>query len=305
MTTNIEGDLYTLTTYDGQVMEFPDGVQFFLQQGNFAAPPVDWVTRRGYKQHGVTEVDYFLQPRTIEARYHHNPVTPRTAYWDLRAELIDFLRHNRGGPLTFTAIFADGRERSLVVRADPGLVLPPNQLSDNNWDIDETLQFVAFDPIWFDAAITTLAANLVTQTDLVFPITFPIVFGMNSGVNATFTITYAGTWVSYPTIVLTGPYTRAALVNVTTGARIGMSVAIGAGATRTIDLTPGSQSITDENGDNAFSELDAGSNLIDFNFKPDPEVPGGIQTVTASLVGGDVAQGSAVSITYRTRYFGI
>jgi hypothetical protein len=302
---NIEGDLYSLTTYDGRVLEFPDGVQFFLEQGNFAAPPVEFVTRRGYKQHGVTEVDYFLQPRTIEAHYHHNGVTPRDDYWSLRADLIDFLRHNRGGPMTFTVTFPDGRQRSLMVRADPGLVLPPNQLSNNNWDIDETLQFIAFDPIWFDDQLTTLSASLAAQADLVFPITFPIVFGMNSGVNSTFNLTYTGTWVSYPTIVVHGPYTRAAFVNSVTGARIGLGVAIGATATRTIDLTPGSQSLTDENGNNVFSDLDAGSNLVDFNFKPDPEVPNGVQSVTASLVGGVVSQGSAVSMTYRTRYFGI
>lgn len=306
---NLEGDLYILTTQDGLEFEFPDGVHFFIEQGNFAAPPVEFVTRRGYKQHGVTEVDYFLQPRTIEAHYHHNPAdagpgeTSRDAYWTLRAELIDFLRHNRGGPLRFTVRFPDGRARALLVRADPGLVLPPAQLADNNWDIDERLQFVAFDPVWFDPDEAVYAAGSSASVDLVFPITFPIVFGPSGVFFSTGAVTYEGTWPSWPTMTLTGPYTRVSLTNTATGATIGLSVAIGAGETRTIDLRPGQQSIVDGSGNNKFGDLSPGSNLIDFNLRPDPEVPGGLQTIEAVYTDGTGA--SAFLLAFNVRYFGI
>jgi len=139
---------------------------------------------------------------------------------------------------------------------------------------------------------------------LIFPITFPITFGTSDEFFTTGNITYAGTWRTYPIITITGPYTRANIQQVTMGINIALSVAITAGETRIIDLTPGAQSITDGNGDNKFSDLGAGSDLVDFAIYPDPEVAGGIQSITAQLVGG-VAGVSGASISYYERYFGL
>lgn len=303
----ISGDSYKFETDDGKLLEFPSDDQFLIEYGNFGAPPVEFVTRRGYKQHGVTEVDYFLQPRSLEFHIHHNAVSGnRNDYWDLRNELVDFFRHSRGGPILFTVIMPDGRNRSIYVRANPGIVFPPNQQDENNWSVDEPLEFTAFDPIWFDSREVTAVVNASASSDLVFPITFPIRFGVsNSGVSSSFTITYDGTWISYPTITLTGPYTRVTISNQTTGARIGLSVGIGAGETRVIDLTSGDQSIVDGSGNNKFSDLDPSSNLIDFGILPDPQAEDGINLITIEMVDGVQASGSSASMTYKVRYFGI
>ena len=79
----------------------------------------------------------------------------------------------------------------------------------NKWDefgFLETLRFVAPDPTFYDPAQWSLNWSLgIVQTELEFPITFPIEFSESLIQAATNTITYDGTWLNYPMIVITGP----------------------------------------------------------------------------------------------------
>lgn len=297
------GDLIHIRTHDGQELFFGDPDFRLPTYGGLGAPPTQFITRRGYKQNSQTEIDYLLNPRTITVELWRSPACDRQTYWDNRAALHQFLRPNRGGPLTFTLRTPNGDLRSIIVRADPGLVLP-SQANDNSWNIKEQLDFIANDPLFFDAEQTVQALTSSTQQQLVFPITFPITFGTSDVFLTTGNLTYIGTWKSYPVVTLTGPYTRAQIQHVTLGINIMLSVAIAAGETRIIDLAPGSQSITDGNGNNKFSDLGAGSNLVDFAIYPEPEVPGGVQELTVQLVDGIGGQSSA-SIAYFNRYFAL
>lgn len=297
------GDVIHIATADGNELYFTDQDFKLLAYGNLGAPPTQFITRRGYKQNSETEVDYLLNPRTISVELWRSPACDRQTYWDNRSELHDFLRPNRNGPITFTLRTPNGNLRSIIVRADPGMVFPPAP-QNNNWDLRESIDFIAFDPVFFDAVQSGGALSAAVQTELVFPITFPITFGATGLYLTTGSITYTGTWRSYPIITLTGPYTRAVITNQQTGIVIYMSVAILAGEQRIIDLTPGSVSIVDQNGDNKFSDLGAATNLIDFALLPDPEVAGGIQEITIQLIDG-VNGTSDASLTYYNRYFGL
>lgn len=303
MSNNQVGDVLQITTYDGNNLVLINQEVKLLAYGNLGASPTQFITRRGYRQNGATEVDFLLQPRTITVELWHSPACDRQTYWDTRQELHNFLRPNRNGPLTFTLQTPDGEERSITVRADPGLVFP-SQNNNNNWNIQEQMDFVAYDPTFFDSAQTVMALSSITQTQLIFPITFPITFGTSDVFLTTGTITYLGTWKTYPLITLTGPYTRANIQHVGLGINISLSTAILQGETRIIDLTPGAQSIVDGSGVNKFSDLGTGSDLVDFAIYPDPEVAGGLQTITAQLVDG-VAGISTASIAYYDRYFGL
>lgn len=297
------GDVVQITTFDGDTLVLIRDDVKLLAYGNLGAPPTQFITRRGYKQNGATEIDFLLDPRTISVELWHSPACSRQDYWDVRKELHDFLRPNRNGPITFTLQTPNGNLRSIIVRADPGLVFPA-QNNNNNWNVQEQMDFIAFSPLFFNFAVSTTALSSTTQTQLVFPITFPITFGTSDVFLTTGSITYLGTWKSYPIITLTGPYTRAVISNVEAGVALFMSVAIAAGEQRIIDLTPGAQSIEDANGVNKFSDLGAGSNLIDFAIYPDPEVAGGIQNITVQMVGGTPGT-SVASISYYERYFGL
>lgn len=295
------GDVLQLTTFDGKLLIFNDQVITCTAYGNFGAPPTDYQTRRGYKQDGATEVGFTLSPRTISLNLYRVGTCDRQAYWDNRLAIHEFLRPNRNGPITLTLCTPNGDLRSLIIRAEPGFVLPP--INTNNWDIQEDLDFIAFDPIWFATDATVLSLTAETQVQLIFPITFPITFGTSDRWLTTGAITYEGTWRSYPTITLTGPYTRVQIKNVTTGVVINLNTAIIAGETRIITLTPGAQSIVDGNGVNKFAELGPGSDLINFNIRPDPEVPDGIQTITAQFINGTID--STMTLTYNERFFAL
>lgn len=297
------GDVIHIETHDGNELFFTDADVKLLAYGNLGAAPTNFITRQGYKQNGATEVDFLLQPRTITIELWRSGECDRQTYWDNRRELHDFLRPNRNGPLTFTIRTPNGDLRSIVVRADPGMVFPP-QTNTNDWQLRESFDFIAFDPTFFNSAQVELVLSAASQLQLVFPITFPISFGTSDEFLSSGTITYDGTWKSYPTITLDGPYTRAVITNVTTGVVIFMSVAILAGEQRILNLTPGSQSITDANGVNKFSDLGVGSNLIDFALFPDPEVANGQQEITIQLVGGTNGVSDA-SLTYYQRYFAL
>jgi hypothetical protein len=297
------GDVLLITTADGNTLSFSDPDVRLLAYGSLGAPPTQFITRQGYKQNSLTELDYLLQPRTITVELWHSPACDRQTYWDIRSELHDFLRPNRGGPLTFTLRTPNGDLRSIIVRADPGMVFP-GSANNNNWNVQESFDFIAFDPTFFDATSTTNTLTVDAQLQLIFPIIFPITFGSTLVFLSTGTITYTGTWKSYPTITLDGPYTRAAIINTATGVQINLNVAIILGEQRIITLTPGSQSIVDALGNNQFGDLGPGSDLIDFALLPDPEVAGGIQTITVQLIDGVNGQ-SAASIVYANRYFAL
>lgn len=193
-------------------------------------------------------------------------------------------------------------QRSIVVRADPGLTLPKDPNREANWNIDEEINLIAFNPIWQDTVVQSLAVAQAAQQNLVFPITFPITFGTN-GLLLVATINYPGTWYAYPKITLTGPYNFCTILNVQTGAQIVMSVPLITGQQRIISTTPGQMSIVDQNGVNYFAELGPSSDLVDFNIRGNPEVPNGINTFNIIMNG--FAAGSAASISYQNQYFAL
>lgn len=298
------GDVIHITTADGNELFFTGETVRLLAYGNLGAPPTEFITRKGYKQNGVTEVDYLLQPRTIAVQLYHAAGCDRQDYWDTRLALHEYLRPNRGGQLTFTLRTPNGDLRSIKLRADPGLEFPITSPAENDWFIDEQFQFIAFDPLFYDDAAIDVTLSAATQLQLIFPIIFPITFGTSDEFLTTGNIVYPGTWRTYPTITLTGPYTRAVIQNVTLGITLYMSVAIAAGEQRIITLTPGQQSIVDQDGNNKFSDLGVGANLVDFAIYPEPEVANGTQEITVQMIDGVSGQ-SAATISYYNRYFAL
>lgn len=289
-------------TVDGDMIVMPGDVYAYETfPGNFGIPPINYITRQGYKQHGVTEIDYILQTREFDLEFWRAPACNRSDYWTNRAALVDFFRPNRGGPITLTLTREDSTQRALTVRANPGPIFDSRQTND--WNIRERLSFTAFDPIWFNPSQNSLSVSSGISTDLVFPITFPIQFGA-SGLLFTQSITYLGNWPSFPVLRVDGPYTSVSITNLTTDVSIYLTVPISAVQHRILDLTPGTQSLVDENGDDAFGDLGPTSNLVDFNLRPDPEITGGVQTIQAVMYGGSAGV-SAFSLSYYDRYIGI
>lgn len=301
-------DVQTFETFDGEKLILANQTGdslFYISFGNYGMPPVEYLTRRGYKQDGSTVIDYTVNDRSIQVTFHQKTACTRQQYWQYRAALIDFFRPNRGGALTLTVREAGGNKRSLKIYAAPGFVFSPSAPDESGFIIEEPITFIAYDPIWYDPASATTVLTGIAASQLVFPATFPIVFSPDGTTYST-TITYVGNWNSYPIVTITGPYTSATIRNASTGVSVVLFVTIGAGQQRIIDFTPGSQSIVDENGVDQFGDLSPSpnSNLVDFNIRPHPAVLNGVNDIEITLVGGVIGT-SAVTIEFNSRYIGI
>lgn len=304
------GDLHSITTADGQSLYFPQDKQVFTAYGGYGAPPIDYQTRQGYKQDGVTEVNYQLAQRTISINLYRAGFCEREEYHQYRALLHDMLRPNRNGQATLTLRQVGGTKRAIKVRPNPGAVFAPISPNQNNWDINEPLEFIAFDPLWFDPDQVISSGAITISSHLVFPFVIhangnsddDIQFGF-SGSRFTSSITYAGTWKTYPRMEIAGPYLQATIEHVELGLNIGFTSSIAAGEQRIIDLQPGAFTVTDASGNNKFGELSPTSDLVDFLIMPSPELAGGVNTIRVTLTGASGA--SAFTVKYYTKYFGI
>jgi hypothetical protein len=299
------GEVHTLVTNDGQRMVFApaDKEVHFIVYGNYGAPPTNFITRQGYRQDGETEVYFQLGARNLSVELHRAAACTRQQYWAARNDFHEMLRPNRSGPMTLTLRTPGNLKRSIVVRASPGMVFPPTPSNENDWEIDEAIPLVAFNPIWFDPAPVTISMVGTQDQQLVFPITFPIHFGLSQTIYQA-SVTYAGTWKAYPIITINGPFTSVILTNLTTGVAIYLNGPVLSGDKRVLTLTPGNLSVVDGTGNSQFATLGTLSNLVDWNLRPKGEVNGGINTIQA-LIFGATSGVTSFSLQYNNQYFAL
>ena len=116
-------------------------------------------------------------------------------------------------------------------------------------------------------------------------------------------ISYPGTWLALPTIVIAGRIDDPRIDNVTTGEKIELDLNIPNGRTVTIDLTEGVKTVTDDLGTNLIGAVSSDSDLATFHIAPDPEATGGINAMR--LRGSNASGNTSVQIRYFVRYFGV
>ena len=269
-------------------------------------PPVEFVTQRGPYQHGVTLLDYRLHPRVVQYTYRQTGGC-RDTYWDNRSGLLNALRINRGATGCtergrLRKIISDGTVRDLYVVVEKGPVFNGRGSDWDEWSINETIRFIAHDPVVFNPAQQTGTWTLTESSELVFPITFPIFFG-TSIINNTLNVTYAGTWLTYPIITIVGPLNGARIRNNSTDEVIELGYDIPAGQILTINLNYGVKTVVDQAGTSYIGIISADSDLATFHIAPDPEVAGGINELVAE--GSNADANTAVVITWFDKYIGI
>ena len=273
----------------------------------FGTPPIDYITQRGPFQHGVTVKDFFLQPRVIQLLIRQ-AFCDRVAWWAGRAALLNEIRPNRQAtatgavPGTLRIVETDGTTRDLSVFITEGPRFEPRVSGEwDEWAFMEALRFIAHDPVAFDPTQVTASFTIALAASLVFPITFPITFGTGV-VDDTLAITYPGTWLTFPVITIVGPIDLPRIDNNTTGEKIEFTIDIAAGRTITIDLTEGNKTVVDDLGTNLIGAITSDSDLGTFHIAPDPEAPGGVNTLR--LRGDNPTGATSVSLAYFERYFG-
>jgi hypothetical protein len=293
----------------------PDGVRYplhvpgptgrwVINKTGLGLPPLDVVTSRGPAQHGDTVAALYLQPRVVQMLIRQQ-FGCRDDYWTGRRAFLDALRWNRQAvataalPGTLEFILPGNVRRRLAVQLTDGPQFEAEQR--DQWDefaFQETLRFVAHDPTFWDPILKS--ASYAPAPNLVFPITFPIMFGQ---IDTTRAVAYAGTWLSYPTIAVTGPATSPRIDNLTTGEFIQVTGTIPAGVVLTIALSYGAKLATDSAGNNWAGNITTTSDLASFHIAPSPEAPGGVNQLRARATGPTA--GSGIVISWYERYIAI
>lgn len=291
----------------------PDGVKYRLHappnkvvmsEEGFGLPPLEYVVDRAPFQHGDTVRSFHLNPRPVQLVVLHN-FCSRAEYWDGRASLLDAIRPNRVTDFQTQAVgkllyyLANGQKRQLDVLPDSGPGFAPPQGGWREWSFMEVLRFTAHDPAWYDPAQQSAAFSIGSASAVVFPIVFPITFAETLSVSA---ITYAGSWLEYPSFTVAGPVTGLRIVNLTTGQVLQLNYSLPAGYSLTITLR-GIKSIQRSDGVNLLNHLSDDSNLSTFALLPDPEAPGGINNIQVG--GSGTTASTVITMHWHSRYIGI
>lgn len=305
------GELEAILTPDGRTFLLGDGAaRAVLSVGGRGAPPLTYHTVRGYRQHSATVVGWTLEPRTLTVTLAW-AVTSRADYWAARAELMRVLRPNQGGPLRLRHVRSDGTQREIEAYPDSTPVFD----DESAWEtVEERLTFTCYDPTFYDPVPRTVTFTAALQDRLTFPLAFPISFGDANRLGDEVSLTYEGDWPAWPRLQAVGPYTTLTILNKTTGARIKLGQPLAAGQTRTLDLTPGRQLITDGDGVSRFDELVLpDSDLAAFNLRPAGQpwgdsphegVPDGVNVLRVEATDQVIGQ-TQVTITYHPRYLSV
>lgn len=290
----------------------PEGVKYplhtppsrvVLAEEGYGLPPIDYITQRGPLQHGVSVLDAFLQPRSIQVTIRQN-FKDRAAYWNGRNSLLDAIRFNKSHTLEpghLLKYMSNGEKRQIDVLIASGPGFSPKR---GGWDenaFTEVLRFTANNPVWYDPTLRSTTFSVANSgSQLSFPATFPIEFNAFGG---TVNISYDGTWLEYPTILITGPITSPVIENVTTGESIELDTTIAAGRVVTVDLTYGSKTVTFDDGTNYIGYVSSDSDLDSFHLEPAPDAPGGVNEIRVG--GSATSSATAVEIQWYRRFIGV
>jgi hypothetical protein len=281
------------------------GLTFWDGRVGTGMPPVRRITEQGPSQHGVSDLGFRLDQRTVglvltftgiddtaverKQERIYGLFKPRDVAYKLRFRTPGRRRtyqidcHTTSGPDFSSAEMKDGG-RSPIYRA--------------------ALQVYAPDPVFYDPSLHVVSFGL-TGGGGAWTIPWVIPWGIGSStLNQTTNVIYAGNWLEYPIITVVGPITNAIIANAISGDAIDFTGAtIAAGVTYTIDLRPGHRSVVDQAGTNQIATLADGSDMATWSLLPDPDAPGGINPITVS--GSGVTEATQVYLQYYDRYVGI
>lgn len=261
--------------------------RWVVTQTGWGTPPIEHVTQRGPLQHGETVRDSYLRPRIIQMLIRQD-FCNRDDYWSGRGALINAIRPNRqstaGGiePGLLTRLLSDGTRRRLDVYPQSGPAFEPSQA--RVWDehsFSEILRWLALDPVIYDP----------TRVDTTLT------------VGGTTVLSYAGTWASFPDILITGPITNPSITNDTLGHKIELTHTVAAGVVLTISLSPSVKTVIDDLGVSHIDKLTTDSNIAAWCLHPAPEAANGANSLTTA--GSGTTGATAFEVRAFSRYFGI
>jgi hypothetical protein len=268
-----------------------------LEQDGIGMAPVSRLKQRSPMQHGSSDVGFHLEERRVNLVILPWATTEAT-YYDAREQLLKIFKPG-DDPILLRYSFPTGRVRQIDTHFDGGMMFGTSERQ--GLAHRAVISLVAPDPVWYDPTEQTLIW-VISDAGWGFPIHFPEGFG-SSVISSGQLLAYPGSWLSYPTIVITGPAENPKIENLTTAEKIELLYNVAAGQVVTISLAAGQKSITDALGANLIGALTADSDLATFHVAADPEVADGDNTIKATL-GGALAGTTSIEFHWFNRYVG-
>jgi hypothetical protein len=260
------------------------------------ALPLRYETTAGYQQHGQTVKGWRAETRQLRVELSLYAAS-RSALWTERERLITYLSPG-AYPLIYNATYPDGRRRAIQCWLEKG----PDFVQQGNRAVTAQFSLLCPSASFYDPGRVSANLDVSGFEALAFPFVFMTHptpddgFWFDDPTALQTAVDYAGSAREWPTLEITGPFQSIRIANLTTGAFISITSAIPDGDGLTIDLTPGAQRITDQDGVNRLDYLSEGG-LIDWYLQP------GANTIEAA--GAGFSTSTAVQLLYYNRYAGI
>jgi hypothetical protein len=290
----------TLTSPDGTTLNLhvpPSKV--VTEITGLGLSPRDIASTRSPFQQGSTVLSQRLTERTINLTLVY-PGCSWDDYLSKRNTLIDFLRESRTAltdpdPYILTVRYVKSGTiytRAINVYLNDGGALDPDPSTQwFQWGIQESFEFLAPDPIWYDP--TQISSVMTVDSSPTF--TWPTAFGVTRYIGS---ITYGGNWFTEPVIQIVGNTFGLGLFNFSTGRELRFSKATQLDNTVTLTVSKNGFTALDEHCHNLLNYVSG--DISNFVLEPAPRVTTGLNTIYAYVEGT-----ATITIKHYRRWRGI
>ena len=271
---------------------------YLLSYDGVGMPAFHRLIERGPLQHGITDVGYRLDERTIIlvlGIYAGNEAD----FYDKRSELLNLFKPDTvEGVLKFEISTGEGT----TVRAIKGhLASGLEFVGDDKLEYFQKTALVIKcpDPAWYDPEGVSVDFNISGGSDAMYvPMPVPMLVGASS-IDAVYPVDYGGSVESFPVITIQGPITDCVITNNTTGDKLDFTgLTIGSSDIYTIDLRYGHKTVVDQSGASKLDKLTNDSDLATFCLVPD--------TVNSiSVTGTGATSDTSINLAFFERFIGI
>lgn len=270
---------------------------WLISQDNVGMATLHRMSARGPQQHGDSDRGFLLDPRFPTFIFGVEAPTMDTK----RDTLISWFKP-RYDAFILEWIRDDAAVRRLDCHFYDQMRLGGDVRSHYWQKVPITVK--AGDPTFYDPVEVSLVLGIAGGIDeMVIPLPIPWPIGA-AVIDALCVVTYVGSWLTYPIIVITGPITNCVITNEATGEKLDFTGVTIAGAdTYTINLTGERKTVVNAAGANKIADLTADSDTATWHIEAAPDAPGGINTIHVTGTGANAA--TAVRMRFLTRYLSL
>lgn len=262
---------------------------FWTEQGDgFGMPPMHRFTQRGPMQHGETNRDFRLDPRTITLIGGVVRACERDIY-AARQRLLGIFRPSNV-PILLRWDLSDGTVRQIDAYYSGGMSLPMGHPASGSGSGSgysgqtflhsqgvfqrTAVELFCPDPAFYDPTqkTATIANPDLGSGGFTVPMPVPFEVGSSQILSAGQTIAYVGTWDAYPVIRLYGPMSNIVLTQSATGEVLSFPTGtVEPGGWWDIDLGYAAKTVVDQDGVSQIDNIADDSDLATWHLTPAPD----------------------------------